>query len=173
MIAAALKLIKSLSNEPKNAALCSELMSEILNSEQLPEVAYAAYCDDATPSRRVEEVGIAQVMETLETSLITSLLRRFPESAVNVVVGNYSINGHAWKTLQRYAKEQLFGVWELASGQPMPKRSMILVDRQDLIKQLLDIESAILNALEDELSEENEERLQRAFRRLVEMRIKK
>jgi len=61
-------------------------------------------------------------------------------------------------------------MWELASGQPMPTTEVVSVNRRDLIKQFLTLETAIMNALEDDLSEENEKMLQGAFKLLVAMR---
>ena len=173
MFTAAIKLIEKLSKDPEYSQDAEELYVELLDNTELPKAALETFNEIADSSQRVDQLGLNQAIETFTSSISTALLKRFPECALVLAACGKPSPSSDWKALRRYAREHLFGTWELASGQPMPKKSMVLVDRQDLIKQLLNIESAILNALEDELSEENEERLQRAFRRLVEMRIKK
>ena len=61
-------------------------------------------------------------------------------------------------------------MWKLRQGESMPIAEVVSVNRKDLIKQFLTIESALMNALEDDLSEENEKMLQGAFKLLVAMR---
>lgn len=180
MITTALKLIEKLRKDPEYAQDVSELRAEILSSQQLPEVAYVSYrskglcsSDELPFNARTHSIGIDSSLAEFENAIIFKLFKLFPESSLGLILGKYDTKSTAWKSLKRYAQDQLFGVWGLASGQPLPKKSMILVERSELVKQLRVVEKLLLDTLSDfeaELSEDSEKRLQEAFRLLVEMR---
>jgi len=170
MITTALKLIDTLKNDNKYTEEAAELRAEIIDSPELPIVAYSRYCERSTPSQRVDQLHHQDAIELFEKELIIGLLKRFPENAVVLAAGGCPSTAFSWQAIKRYAREHLFGVWELASGQPMPKKSMVLVDRSEVVKRLRVIEKLIISTLDDDLSTETDEALQEAFKLLVAMR---
>ena len=170
MITTALKLLKRLQKDSNYIEEAAELRAEILSSPELPIVAYSQYCEYAGFTQRVDELHHQDAIKNFEKELIIGLLKRFPENAVVLAAGGCPSTAFSWQAIKRYAREHLFGVWKLASGQPMPKKSMVLVDRSEVVKRLRAVEKLILSTLEDDLSTETDEALQEAFKLLVAMR---